>query len=49
MPEYVHDFPGGASRLIQRAVGYKATVCNGKVILRDDELTGTRSGRVLRN
>ena len=48
MPEHVTDFPFGAPRLIQRAVGYKATVCNGGVILRDDELTGTRSGKVIR-
>ncbi len=48
-PQLVHDFPGGAPRLIQKARGYKATVCNGHVILRDDEHTGTRSGRVLRN
>ena len=49
MPEIVHDFPFGAPRFIQRAVGYKATVCNGSVVLRDDELTGERPGRVLRN
>ena len=48
MPEIVHDFPHGAPRFIQRACGYKATVCNGKVILRDDELTGARGGVVLR-
>lgn len=49
MPEIVHDFPFGAPRFIQRAVGYKATVCNGQVILLDDELTGNRPGLVLRN
>ena len=48
-PKLVHDFPGGAPRLIQKAVGYKATVCNGAVILADDEHTGQRSGLVLRN
>ena len=48
-PEYVHDFPHGAARFIQRAVGYKATICNGKVILRDDEHTGVHPGRVLRS
>ena len=48
-PKLVHDFPGGAPRLIQKAVGYKATVCNGAVILVDDEHTGQRSGQVLRN
>ena len=49
MPEIVHDFPFGAPRFIQRAAGYKATVCNGTVVLVDDELTGARGGRVLRN
>ena len=48
-PELVHDFPGGAPRFIQRAVGYEATVCNGQVILEADEHTGARAGRVLRN
>ena len=49
MPEIVHDFPFGAPRFIQRAVGYHATVCNGTVVLRDDELTGECAGRVLRS
>ena len=49
MPTLVHDFPFGAPRFIQRAAGYHATVCNGQVVLRDDELTGVCAGRVLRN
>ena len=49
MPEIVHDFPFGAPRFIQRAAGYKATVCNGAVVLRDDELTAERAGQVLRS
>lgn len=48
MPQLVHDFPFGAPRFIQRAAGYHATVCNGAVILSDDELTGDCAGRVLR-
>ncbi|MFQ5698611.1 MAG: amidohydrolase family protein [Myxococcota bacterium] len=48
MPEYVHDFPGGAGRFIQRAVGYRATICNGQQILADDKHTGARPGQVLR-
>ncbi len=48
-PVRVTDFPGGAARLIQRAVGYRATVANGAVILEHDELTGAGAGRVLRN
>ena len=46
-PQLVSDFPCGASRLLQRAMGYKATVCNGEVILEDDEHTGNRGGVVL--
>ena len=49
MPEIVHDFPFGAPRFIQRAAGYRATLCNGKVVLRDDELTGEIGGSVIRN
>jgi len=48
MPETVYDFPFGAPRFIQRAVGYHATLCNGTVVLRDDEFTGEYGGRVLR-
>ncbi len=49
MPEIVNDFPFGAPRFIQRAAGYKATLVNGQVMLRDDELTGTCAGTVLRS
>jgi len=49
MPEIVHDFPNSAPRFIQKARGYRATVCNGEVVLEHDELTGIRSGRVLRH
>lgn len=48
-PELVHDFPGNAPRFIQRAAGYEATICNGQVVLRDDEHTGNHAGEVLRS
>jgi N-acyl-D-aspartate/D-glutamate deacylase len=48
-PELVSDFPGGASRFIQKSTGYKATLVNGEVNVLDGELTGTRAGRVLRH
>jgi N-acyl-D-aspartate/D-glutamate deacylase len=48
MPEFVHDFPGGAGRFVQRARGYRATLCNGEVLLENDEHVGARGGRVLR-
>lgn len=47
MPEMVYDFPGGAPRFQQRGRGYVATVCNGQVILRNDELTGGRAGELV--
>jgi N-acyl-D-amino-acid deacylase len=48
-PRLVNDFPHGAPRFIQRAVGYQATICNGLIVLRNDEHTGNHSGHVLRN
>ncbi|MEM6999920.1 MAG: amidohydrolase family protein [Pseudomonadota bacterium] len=48
-PLRVNDFPGGAPRLIQRAVGYRHTLVNGAVVLENDELTEARAGQVLRN
>jgi N-acyl-D-aspartate/D-glutamate deacylase len=48
VPEVAHDLPGGARRLIQRADGFRASVVNGRVLLRDGEPTGELPGRVLR-
>ncbi len=48
-PEVVRDMPFEAPRFIQRGVGYHATLCNGEVILQNDELTGERPGRVIRS
>ncbi|HEY3724606.1 MAG TPA: amidohydrolase family protein [Acidimicrobiia bacterium] len=48
-PEYVHDFPRGAGRYVQRASGYTATVVNGEVFMQDGEHTGALAGRLLRS
>jgi N-acyl-D-aspartate/D-glutamate deacylase len=48
-PTLVNDFPGGVPRLIQKAQGYRATICNGSVIVSEGEITGARAGQVLRN
>ena len=48
-PVLVNDFPGGAPRYIQKAKGFKATIVNGQVSLKNDELTGVRAGKVLRH
>jgi N-acyl-D-amino-acid deacylase len=42
------DLPAGASRLVQGATGYRTVLVNGEVVLRDDELTGTRPGELIR-
>jgi len=46
--EIVHDLPAGATRVIQRADGYAATVVSGEVVQRAGEDTGARPGRVIR-
>ena len=48
LPEMVFDLPGGARRLIQRADGWKATICSGEVTLEDGEHTDARPGRLIR-
>ena len=47
--DVTYDLPGGARRLIQRAEGYVATLVSGVPILRDDQPTGARPGRLLRS
>ena len=49
MPEVVSDLPGGARRLRQGAVGFKATVVAGQVVLADGKSTGALPGRLLRD
>ena len=47
-PRLVHDLPAGASRFIQEARGYEATVAGGQVTFRQGEHTGALPGRLLR-
>jgi N-acyl-D-aspartate/D-glutamate deacylase len=48
-PEYVHDFPGGAGRYIQRSAGFDTTIVNGKVFMQGGEHTGALAGRTVRS
>jgi N-acyl-D-aspartate/D-glutamate deacylase len=48
-PVYANDFPGGERRLIQKAVGYRYTIVNGRVTMIENEPTGTLPGRLLRS
>ncbi len=48
MPQVANDLPGGSRRLVQTAHGYKATIVNGEVLMRDGQPTEARSGQLLR-
>ncbi len=48
-PEYVHDFPGGSGRYVQRGAGYDATIVNGQVFMEHGEHTGALAGMTLRS
>jgi N-acyl-D-aspartate/D-glutamate deacylase len=49
LPEFVHDFPAGAGRYVQRADGYRTTIVNGQVFVEAGEPTGVHAGRTLRS
>jgi N-acyl-D-aspartate/D-glutamate deacylase len=49
LPEYVHDFPAGAGRYVQRASGYRCTLVNGHVFVDDGTPTGAHAGTTLRS
>jgi N-acyl-D-amino-acid deacylase len=48
MPTLVRDLPTGAERILQKAVGIKATVVNGEVLMRNNEHSGALPGKLLR-
>jgi N-acyl-D-amino-acid deacylase len=48
LPTVVNDLPGGSARLFQKAVGFKATIVNGELFMRDGEPTAARAGQLLR-
>jgi N-acyl-D-aspartate/D-glutamate deacylase len=47
-PHVAHDLPGGGRRLLQDALGYRATVVRGAIVAQDGRLTGARPGRLAR-
>jgi N-acyl-D-aspartate/D-glutamate deacylase len=47
-PEQLHDLPGGAGRLVQRAQGYLATFVDGVQTIDHDERTDELPGRLVR-
>jgi N-acyl-D-amino-acid deacylase len=47
-PEMIHDLPAGGKRFMQRAEGYRYTICSGEVTIENDEPTGVLPGRLVR-
>lgn len=47
-PRMVKDLPAGGQRLLQDAVGYRASIVSGAVVTENGELTGARPGRLVR-
>jgi N-acyl-D-aspartate/D-glutamate deacylase len=47
-PQMVYDLPAGGKRLIQKARGYKLTICKGEVTYVNGEHTGAYPGRLVR-
>lgn len=48
IPHARHDLPAGGLRLVQNAIGFVATIVNGQIVHRDDEVTNVLSGRIVR-
>jgi N-acyl-D-aspartate/D-glutamate deacylase len=49
LPEYRHDFPGGAGRYVQTGHGYDQVIVNGQVFMEDGLHQGPLAGRTLRS
>lgn len=47
-PVMANDLPTGAQRFVQRARGYRATICAGEVVAEHGEFTGATPGRLIR-
>ena len=49
LPEYKHDFPGGAGRYVQTGRGYDFVLVNGQVFMESGVHSGALSGHILRS
>ncbi|MDF1666345.1 MAG: amidohydrolase family protein [Planctomycetota bacterium] len=47
-PKMIHDLPANGRRLVQEAIGYKATIINGVTVFEDGKATGALPGQLLR-
>jgi N-acyl-D-aspartate/D-glutamate deacylase len=49
LPEYHHDFPGGAGRYVQTGNGYRHMIVNGQPFMEQGQHTGALAGTTLRS
>ena len=49
VPVMVQDLPAGGQRLLQPVTGYKAVIVAGEAVVRDDEVTDARPGKLVRS
>lgn len=47
-PRMVHDLPAGGQRLLQSASGFRATYVAGQRVIKNDQVTSARPGRLVR-
>ena len=47
-PRMVYDLPTDARRLIQKAEGYRMTICSGEIIFENGKETGALPGKLIR-
>ena len=45
MPEIVRDLPKGGRRMIQKSMGYVATLVSGEAVIENGNITSARPGR----
>ena len=48
LPEYKHDFPGGAGRYVQTGRGYDHMIVNGQPFMENGHHAGALAGQTLR-
>jgi N-acyl-D-aspartate/D-glutamate deacylase len=49
LPEFHHDFPGGAGRYVQTGNGYRHMIVNGQPFMEQGQHTGALAGTTLRS
>ena len=47
-PEMIYDLPAQGRRLVQRADGYRYTICSGEITYQEGEPTGALPGKLVR-